>query len=132
MRRIAAALALVFVTACESSGDACSEPTTFTRPQGVADDVLMEPISQCQFVGLCMQREECIGEECARECAAEVFGSEDCGCCGPECDATCDAIIDAAVAVWDCNEARLDCHTDEREMLVQVCIDLNFEDRTES
>ncbi len=126
MRWIVAALVALTVTACsDPAGETCEEPQTVQVPENPGNLDTVD--SQCLWVVWCLQGDECEDEECARDCAGDVFGDPECGCCGDECTATCDAIVDAALALHTGCPPGSD--PDECAALDAACRELSFEDR---
>lgn len=132
MRRIAVALVLLLAAACDSeSGEMCVEPTTVERPVMEGGSWAGNE-SQCQFVAYCMGVLECSGTDCAIRCMENVFGSDDCGCCGDACEDTCSQVLDVAIASRDCTvdgggyTAK---EMDACQMTWDECGTLGFQDR---
>jgi len=126
MRWIVAALIALSVTACsDPAGETCEEPETVQVPEheGNLDSV----DSHCGWLVQCMDNNGCEDDECARECAGEIFGDDECGCCGDECAETCDAIVEAALdLITGCP---LGGDPDSCAALGAACDDLSFEGR---
>lgn len=105
MRRIAVALVVLLAACSESSGGdgVCEEPTQVSRPAGDFG-IWQGDESHCIMASLCYSRGNCApgDEACADLCFEEVFGADDCGCCGEECMAACDEIRELITADVPC------------------------------
>jgi hypothetical protein len=102
MRKVAALIAVLLIACTPASpDDACVDVVEVEAPD--VDGIEWQgDESQCQYVVACMLDLDCRGVGCGVTCLETVFGADDCGCCGDECEDACSATLDAAVEAREC------------------------------